>query len=165
MKLLLLAGYLVFMIVIQVRTELVQAGTRLPFLINSQDLEAFEYVTITGNLIKLPHLVHLGFHFHLNWILSPTWERNLPARSCIHPLRVVMKRTRCHVTRETEVYVICYIIDGYMHHRIYMLKVIFISIIFLQDATTTATRPVAIAISANSLHYVCYVVEKTLDLM
>ncbi|ONI19787.1 hypothetical protein PRUPE_3G298000 [Prunus persica] len=48
MKLLLLAGYLVFMIVIQVRTELVQAGTRLPFLINSQDLEAFEYVTITG---------------------------------------------------------------------------------------------------------------------
>ncbi|BFG27018.1 hypothetical protein CerSpe_132920 [Prunus speciosa] len=48
MKLLPMAGYLVFMIVIQVRTELVQASTRLPFLINSQDLEPYEYVTVTG---------------------------------------------------------------------------------------------------------------------
>ncbi|CAB4275369.1 unnamed protein product [Prunus armeniaca] len=112
-KLLLLAGYLVFMIVIQVRTELVQASTRLPFLINSQDLEPYEYVTITEKLT-------------CQELRTPSPCRN---------------ETDLSVTRETE------------------------AIIFLQDATMTATQPVAIAISANSLHYACYVVEKTLDLM
>ncbi|CAB4305727.1 unnamed protein product [Prunus armeniaca] len=108
MKLLLLAGYLVFMIVIQVRTELVQASTRLPFLINSQDLEPYEYVTITEKLT-------------CQELRTPSPCRNETDK----------------VSREK--------------HR--------------GDATMTATQPVAIAISANSLHYACYVVEKTLDLM
>lgn len=102
MKLLLLAGYLVFMIVIQVRTEPVQATTRLPFLINSQDLEPYESVTVTGNLIKTPSSGPFGLSFSLELDSVSNLERNSLVRSCIHPLRVVMNQTRCHVTRETE---------------------------------------------------------------
>lgn len=49
MKLLVLAGCLLFMIFIQARTNFVQARARPPFLINPQDLEPYTYVTITGD--------------------------------------------------------------------------------------------------------------------
>ncbi|KAM1712539.1 hypothetical protein ACFX12_023404 [Malus domestica] len=42
------AGCLVYMVFIAVRTNLVQASTRLSFLGNPVDLEPYEYVTITG---------------------------------------------------------------------------------------------------------------------
>ncbi|KAF3957460.1 hypothetical protein CMV_017525 [Castanea mollissima] len=48
MKLLAVAGFLVFIVSIEVRTNVVQASTRLSFLIDPQNLEPFHYVTITG---------------------------------------------------------------------------------------------------------------------
>lgn len=49
MKLLVLAGCLLFIIFIQVRTNFVQARARPSFLINPQDLEPYTYATITGD--------------------------------------------------------------------------------------------------------------------
>ena len=50
MKLLAVAGFLVFIVSIEVRTN-VQASTRLSSLIDPQNLEPFHYVTITGDVL------------------------------------------------------------------------------------------------------------------
>lgn len=52
MKLLVLAGCLLCMILMEVRTNLVQASARPSFLVNPQDLEPYTYVTITGDTPK-----------------------------------------------------------------------------------------------------------------
>jgi hypothetical protein len=51
MKLLAVAWFSVFMVSIGVTTNIAQASTRLPFVIDSQ---TFQYVTVTGNVIELP---------------------------------------------------------------------------------------------------------------
>lgn len=51
MKLLAVAGFLLFIVSIEVRTNVVQASTRLSFLTDPQNLEPFHYVTITGDVL------------------------------------------------------------------------------------------------------------------
>lgn len=55
MKLLALAGFLVFMTLLDVRSNIVQASTRISFPIKPQDLDPSQYVTITGFVIELSY--------------------------------------------------------------------------------------------------------------
>ncbi|KAG2714727.1 hypothetical protein I3843_03G045100 [Carya illinoinensis] len=48
MKLLAVAGFLVFLVSIEVRTNCVQGSTRLSLVSDSTNLEPFQYVTVSG---------------------------------------------------------------------------------------------------------------------
>lgn len=55
MKLLAVAGFLVFIVCIEARTSIVQASTRLSFVTDFQNHEPFPYVSVTGDVTELPH--------------------------------------------------------------------------------------------------------------
>ncbi|KAF3444522.1 hypothetical protein FNV43_RR14214 [Rhamnella rubrinervis] len=59
MKPLALAGFLVFMTLLEVRSNIVQASTRISFPIKPQVLESSQYVSITGFVTQIPYSVHL----------------------------------------------------------------------------------------------------------
>lgn len=57
MKLLAVAGFLVFLVSIEVRTNFVQGSTRLSLVSDSPNLEPFQYVTVTGDATELALLI------------------------------------------------------------------------------------------------------------